>query len=124
MLTDTDIKALRKTSSPAYRLALLIGLPTASILWLIASAICILAASRYATTQGLSIYDILVRSFPGPNPTQQYSGAFVLAVGRLQVAVIAFVIGASCLSVLPFTLHSLSRRRRILHYLETHDAVS
>ncbi len=117
-ITEEDIRALRKSTSKATRLATFIVLPLFVAFLIAAGSVNLHFCSRFSDMAGMNMADVIGGWFAGIDTSAQYSGAYLKALER-------WVAGISELSVAGFVAlmwvgarRMAKRNARILKVIE------
>jgi predicted membrane-bound spermidine synthase len=117
-LDESDIKALRRTSSTGFRLACTIGMSLVITLFLMATVVNMWLCHRLAARAGVTVIEVFSKWIAGISASEAYLGILLLAIQRLQMALTSLAV----VGILGLTLWGLlstaSRNARILKFLE------
>lgn len=117
-ISESDIKALRKTSSRGFRLACTIGISLVITLFLIATVINIWLCYRFAVQAGFTVAEVFSKWIIGISESEVYLGILVLSIQRLQMALTSLAVAMILGLALWGLLSTSNRNARILKFLE------
>lgn len=117
-ISEGDIKALRKTSSRRFRLACTIGISLVITLFLITAVIDIWLCHRFAVQAGLTVVEVFSKWIAGISASEGDLGILLLAIQRLQMALISLAVAIILGLTLWGLLSASHRNARILKFLE------
>ena len=117
-ISESDIKALRKTSSRGFRLAWTIGISLVITLFLIATVIHMWLCHRFAVQAGLTVVGVFSKWIAGISASEVDLGILLLAIQRLQMALISLAVAIILGVTLWGLLSTANRNARILKFLE------
>jgi hypothetical protein len=117
-ISESDIKALRKTSSRGFRLAWTIGISLVITLFSTATVINMWLCHRFAVQTGLTVVEVFSKWIAGISASEVALGILLLAIQRLQMALLSLVVALILGLILWGLLSTSSRNARILKFLE------
>ncbi len=117
-ITKRDIKVLKQTSSQQFRLACIIGLGVAIVVFLLGAANDIRLCRDFAAMAGLTFGQIFGAWIKGVPASQAALEIVLLATQRLQMALISLAVVAILASALWTLLATSKRNVRILESLK------
>ncbi|MCC7145590.1 MAG: hypothetical protein IT443_04020 [Phycisphaeraceae bacterium] len=119
MVTEKDLKYLRKSTSKVGKWAVMIVFPVASCLMFAAGIGNIRLCSRFAKMADMTLGEVIQASFQDINVYERYTGFFLRAVDRLQAGVLAIAGGIFIAICFWVCLHTAKRNARILKFIES-----
>lgn len=118
MISESDIKALRTSSSRLYRVVLLTVFPLGIGLLLVGGVAHFLWSARLAESDGVTVRKVIGVFFSDIDVSQQYSGVFVKALDEFSTGF--FEVGAAIIyaAMMAFAWKLRKRNIRILNFID------
>jgi len=117
-LSEKDEKLLRRTGSSSFRVITFIVLSLTVTILLVLAILNLQLCLRFASSEGMTITEVMGKWVTGISATEVYSGELILAMQRAQVALTQVLI-AVILGIVLWERQSLSKRHaRILGVIE------
>jgi hypothetical protein len=118
MITESDIKALRTTSSKSYRVILLTVFPFGIVVFFACGVVNFLLSARFAETAGVTMREVIGTCFSEPSASQQYSGMLLKAVGHFETGLMEVVAVAFYAGLMGIAWKQHRMNTRILKFIE------
>jgi hypothetical protein len=117
-ISESDIKALRRTSSRGFRLACIIGISLVITLFLMATVVNMWLCHRLAAQAGVTVAEVFSKWIAGISASELHIGILLLAIQRLQMALTSLAVAVVLGLTLWGLLSTAGRNARILKFLE------
>jgi hypothetical protein len=117
MLEAKDLKYLKRSQTRGARIGGWV-LAVVACVFIVVGVLNVRLAAKLGTMQGMGVQELFQRWLPGPQVTEQYSGAFLLAVNRLQTGITEVVYGLVIAVIFYAYNKSRQRNKRILKFIE------
>jgi hypothetical protein len=117
MITETDIKGLRRSTSRSTRVVLLVAFCVCILAVAVCGTLNLRLAHRYAQASGSSLAGMFIDDV---DIRRDYPGTYLIAYERLGVSVMEFVATMIALVQLILAWSVMNRNARILRFIEQH----
>ena len=120
MITEKDIRMLRKTANKRTRLLMDLFMGSVIVFWSVVAIFNVRVAAMYASFDGLSLQELIAAWVAGWDLYQEYAGVYCVAMERWCTALIQLATAYAFFLPMWLILRARSARAgRILQFIES-----